>query len=87
MRDQAPVTQAAPASGRTVTRRRRGFLRTYLTPKQAIPREARLTLGIGSFIVILLLWTLGSGLIDNPLFLPNPAAEVIAWIGLVTDSV
>jgi len=81
--EPAPVTQAAPASARTVARRRRGFLRTYLTPKQAIPRQARLTLGIGSFIVILVLWTLGSGLIDNPLFLPNPAAVVAAWIGMV----
>ncbi|TMF85607.1 MAG: ABC transporter permease [Chloroflexi bacterium] len=48
-----------------------------------MPRQARLTLGIGSFIVILVLWTLGSGLIDNPLFLPNPAAVVAAWIGMV----
>jgi len=83
VRDQAPLTQAAPASTRKVTRRRRGFLRIYLTPKQAIPREARLTLGIGSFIVILLLWTLGSALIDNPLFLPSPGRVATAWIGMV----
>jgi NitT/TauT family transport system permease protein len=66
-----------------VQRRRRGLLRTYLTPKQAIPRAARLVLGIGSFIVIITLWSVGSVLINNPLFLPSLPRVGNAWIDMV----
>jgi NitT/TauT family transport system permease protein len=59
------------------------LLRTYLTPKQAIPRPARLTLGIGSFVVILALWTLGAAIIDSPLFLPSPARVLTAWVDML----
>jgi len=66
-----------------VQRRRRGLLRTYLTPKQAIPRSSRLVLGIGSFVVIIMLWSLGSILIDNPLFLPSLPRVGKTWIDMV----
>ena len=83
MSERVPTTQAAPAASARVQRRRRGLLRTYLTPKQAIPRPARLVLGIGSFVVIITLWSVGSVLIDNPLFLPSIPRVVTAWIDMV----
>ena len=83
MSERVPATQAAPATPARVRRRRRGLLRTYLTPKQRIPRPARLTLGIGSFVVIITLWSLGSILIDNPLFLPSLPRVARAWIDMV----
>jgi NitT/TauT family transport system permease protein len=81
--ERVPATQAAPASTARVQRRRRGLLRTYLTPKQAIPRTARLVLGIGSVVVIVTFWSLGSVLIDNPLFLPSLPRVGRAWIDMV----
>jgi NitT/TauT family transport system permease protein len=81
--ERVPATQAAPATSARVQRRRRGLLRTYLTPKQAIPRPARLVLGIGSFVVIITLWSVGSVLIDNPLFLPSLPRVGRAWIDMV----
>ena len=53
MSERVPATPAAPAAPARVQRRRRGLLRTYLTPKQAIPRPTVITLGIGSFVAIL----------------------------------
>ena len=82
MSERVPATQAAPAASARVQRRRRGLLRTYLTPKQAIPRSARLVLGIGSFVVIITLWSVGSILIDNPLFLPSIPRVATAWIDM-----
>src|SRR5207237_493426 len=66
-----------------VQRRRRGLLRTYLTPKQAIPHPARLILGIGSFVVIITLWSVGSVIINNPLFLPSLPRVGKTWIDMV----
>ncbi len=83
MSERVPATQAAPATSARVQRRRRGLLRTYLTPKQAIPRPARVVLGIGSVVVIITLWSLGSVLIDNPLFLPSLPRVGRAWIDMV----
>ena len=83
MSERVPATQAAPATTARVQRRRRGLLRTYLTPKQAIPRSSRLVLGIGSFVVIITLWSLGSILIDNPLFLPSLPRVGKTWIDMV----
>jgi len=80
--ERVPATQAAPAASARVQRRRRGLLRTYLTPKQAIPRSARLVLGIGSFVVIITLWSVGSVLINNPLFLPSIPRVGTAWIDM-----
>ena len=83
MSERVPATQAAPATTARVQRRRRGLLRTYLTPKQAIPRSSRLVLGIGSFVVIITLWSLGSILINNPLFLPSLPRVGKTWIDMV----
>jgi NitT/TauT family transport system permease protein len=81
--ERVPATQAAPAAPARVQGPRRGLLRTYLTAKQAIPRPARLVLGIGSFVVIIALWSVGSVLIDNPLFLPSLPRVGNAWIDMV----
>ena len=83
MSERVPATQAAPANPARVQRRRRGLLRTYLTPKQAIPRPARFVLGILSFVVIITLWSVGAVLIDNPLFLPSLPRVGNAWIDMV----
>ena len=77
------ATQAAPANPARVQRRRRGLLRTYLTPKQTIPHPARLILGIGSFVVIITLWSVGSVIINNPLFLPSLPRVGKTWIDMV----
>ena len=83
MSERVPATQAAPANPARVQRRRRGLLRTYLTPKQAIPHPARLILGIGSFVVIITVWSVGSVIINNPLFLPSLPRVGKTWIDMV----
>ncbi len=85
MSERVPATQAAPASTARVQRRRRGLLRTYLTPKQAIPRPTVVTLGIGSFVVILVVWTLASAAINNPLFAPSPRRVATAWVDMILN--
>ena len=77
------MTQAALARPPRGQRRRRGLLRTYLTPKQAIPRTVVISLGVGSFLVILVAWSLASVLIDNPLFAPSPARVWTAWVDMI----
>jgi len=83
--ERVPATQAAPAASARVQRRRRGLLRTYLTPKQAIPRAMVVTLGIGSFVVILALWTWASATIYDPqhLFAPSPRRVFDAWVDMI----
>ena len=83
MSERVPATQAVPATPARLQRRRRGLLRTYLTPKQAIPRPARLVLGIGSFVVIIALWSVGSIIIKNPLLLPGLPQVGKTWIDMV----
>ena len=83
MSERVPVTQAALARPPLGQRRRRGLLRTYLTPKQAIPRTVVIVLGVGSFLVILVVWSLASVVIDNPLFAPSPARVWTAWIDMI----
>ena len=83
MSERVPATQAAPATPASVQRRRRGLLRTYLTPKQAIPRSTVVTLGIGSFVVILTVWSLASLVINNSLFAPSPQQVGTAWIDMI----
>ena len=83
MSERVPATQAALARPPRGQRRRRGLLRTYLTPKQAIPRRVVITLGVGSFLVILAAWSLASILIDNPLFAPSPARVWTAWVDMI----
>jgi NitT/TauT family transport system permease protein len=73
----------APAAPARVQRRRRGLLRTYLTPKQAIPRSTVVSLGIGSFVVILVAWSLASLSINNPLFAPSPARVWSSWVDMI----
>jgi NitT/TauT family transport system permease protein len=81
--ERVPATQAAPAASARVQRRRRGLLRTYLTPKQAIPRATVITLGIGSFVVILAVWSLASASIKNALFAPSPAQVWSSWVDMI----
>jgi NitT/TauT family transport system permease protein len=81
--ERVPATQTAPAVTARVQRRRRGLLRTYLTPKQAIPRATVVTLGVGSFVVILAAWSLASTVINNPLFAPSPARVWTAWVDML----
>ena len=85
MSERVPATQAAPAAPARVQRRRRSLLRTYLTPKQAIPRPTVITLGIGSFVVILAVWSLASLLIYDPqhLFAPSPRRVLTAWVDMI----
>jgi NitT/TauT family transport system permease protein len=81
--ERIPATPAAPAAPARVQRRRRGILRTYLTPKQAIPRPTVITLSIGSFVVILAVWSLASASIKNPLFAPSPARVWSSWVDMI----
>jgi NitT/TauT family transport system permease protein len=81
--ERVPATQAAPAASVRVQRRRRGLLRTYLTPKQAIPRPTVITLGIGSFVVILAVWSLASASIKNALFAPSPGRVWSSWVDMI----
>jgi len=84
----ARVAPAPPAVG---PRRRRGFTRTYLTPKRAIPGRARLILGVGSFVVILGVWWLLAALIQNTagalsaLFVPTPYQVVTTWWDMMVN--
>jgi len=80
---RVPATQAAPAAAAPVPRRRRGLVHTYLTPKQGIPRRARLILGIGSFVVILGVWAEASVLISDPLFVPSPLRVWTSWVDAI----
>jgi NitT/TauT family transport system permease protein len=77
------VTRAAQARPPSGQRRRRGLLRIYLTPKQAIPRRVVLALGIGSFVVILAAWSLASVVINDPLFAPSPARVWTSWVDMI----
>ncbi len=83
MSERVPVTQAALARPPGGQRRRRGLLRTYLTPKQAIPRRIVFGLGIGSFVVILTSWSLASVLINSDLFAPSPARVWTSWVDMI----
>lgn len=85
MSERVPATQVAPAVPARVQRRRRGFLRTYLTPKQAIPRPARIVLGVGSFLVIFAVWQVASMAIYDPqhLFAPSPLRVWNAWVDAI----
>ncbi len=83
MSQRVPATQAAPAIPARGKRRHRGLPRTYLTPKQAIPRPTVITLGVGSFVVILVAWSLAAAAIDNPLFAPSPARVWSSWVDMI----
>lgn len=78
------ATRAGPAPS-AAPRRRRSFAQTYLTPKQAISRRARLTLALGSFVVVVGVWWLLSALVQNALFAPSPYQVVITWWDMMVN--
>ena len=86
-----PAARVAPAPSAAEPRRRRGFSRTYLTPKQAIPGRARLILAVSSFVVILGVWWLLAVLIQNTagalsaLFVPTPYQVVVTWWDMMVN--
>jgi NitT/TauT family transport system permease protein len=83
---RVPATRAKdPASTATAPRRRRGFIHTYLTPKQAIPGRARLILALGSFVFLISLWSLLAVLVDKPLFVPSPYQVVVSWWDMMVN--
>jgi len=85
------AARVAPAPPAVDPRRRRGFIRTYLTPKRAIPGRARLILAVGSFVVILGVWWLLAVLIQNTagalsaLFVPTPYQVVTTWWDMMVN--
>jgi NitT/TauT family transport system permease protein len=84
----ARVAPAPPAVG---PRRRRGFIRTYLTPKQAIPGRARVILAVSSFVVVVGVWWLLAALVQNTagalsaLFVPTPYQVVVTWWDMMVN--
>jgi len=88
---RAPAARVAPAPSAATPRRRRGFIRTYLTPKQAIPGRARVILAVGSFVVILGVWWLLATLVQNTagalsaLFVPTPYQVVLTWWDMMVN--
>ena len=66
-------------------RRRRGFLQTYLTPKASIGPRPVLVLGVASFAVIIVGWTLLALLIANLFFLPTPPAVLQAEVDMILN--
>jgi len=79
------AARVAPAPTAVRPQRRRGFLRTYLTPKQAIPGRARATLAVGSFVVVVGVWWLLAILVQNPLFVPSPYQVVVTWWDMMVN--
>ena len=75
----------APAPSAADPRRRRSFIRTYLTPKQAIPRQARLVLAVGSFVFIVGVWWLLAALVQNALSVPSPYQVVVTWWDMMVN--
>jgi NitT/TauT family transport system permease protein len=91
---RVPAARAVAAPSAAEPRRRRGFIRTYLTPKQAIPARARLILAVGSFVFVVGVWWLLAVLVENPLlvlFAPSPYQVAVTWwdmmvnLGFYTD--
>ena len=82
---RVPAARLAPAPSVVAPRRRRGFLRTYLTPKQAIPAQARLILAVGSFVFVIGAWWLAALLVQNPLFVPSPYQVVVTWWDMMVN--
>ena len=88
---RVPAARVAPAPSAVRPRRSRGFVRTYLTPKQAIPGQARLTLAVGSFVFVIGVWWLLAVLVQNasadlgPLFVPSPYQVVLTWWDMMVN--
>jgi len=88
---RVPAARVAPAPSAASPRRRRGFIRMYLTPKQAIPGPARLTLAVSSFVFVVGVWWLLAVLVQNaspdlgPLFVPSPYQVVLTWWDMMVN--
>jgi NitT/TauT family transport system permease protein len=89
MSERVPATRTVAASSATARRRRRSFVRTYLSPKRTIPGRTVLVLGIASFVVIIAAWTLVAIITNDPTtppslqLVPRPDVVVVAWIDMV----
>ena len=79
------ATRTAQVPSAAAPQRRQGFLRTYLTPKQAIPAQARLALAVGSFVFIVGVWSGLAALVQNPLFVPSPYQVVTTWWDMMVN--
>lgn len=95
MSGRVPATRTVTASSAATRRRRRSFVRTYLTPKRTIPRRTVLILGVLGFAAIIAVWTLIAIITYDPTVSPDPALRqslqlvprpdvvVVAWIDMV----
>jgi NitT/TauT family transport system permease protein len=81
--ERVPAARTTAASLAPQSRRRRGFLQTYLTPKRSIPRSTVLALGVAGFVVIVAFWWLVAFLTDNVSLVPFPQSVAPAWIDMV----
>jgi len=85
---RVPAARVTPAPSAVRPRRSRSFVRTYLTPKQAIPGRARAILAVGSFVFVVGVWTLLAALVQNPLsalFVPSPYQVVLTWWDMMVN--
>jgi len=82
---RVPAARVAPARPAASARRRRGFIRAYLTPKQAIPAQARVILAVGSFVFVVGLWSLLAAIVQNPLFAPSPYQVALTWLDMMVN--
>ena len=88
---RVPAARIAPAPSAASPRQRRGFIRTYLTPKQAIPGRARVILAVSSFVVVVGVWWLLAALVQNTagalsaLFVPTPYQVVVTWWDMMVN--
>lgn len=85
MSERVPAARTTAAAPATRSRRRRGFLQTYLTPKRSIPPSTVLVLGVAGFVVIVAVWWLVAFLTDNVTLVPFPQSVVPAWIDMVQN--
>jgi NitT/TauT family transport system permease protein len=81
--ERVPAARTTAASLAPQSRRRRGFLQTYLTPKRSIPRSTVLALGVAGFVVIVAFWWLVAFLTDNVSLVPFPQSVAPAWVDMV----
>jgi NitT/TauT family transport system permease protein len=85
MSERVPAARPTAASPPVQRRRRRGFLRTYLTPKRSIPRSTVLILGVAGFVGIVVVWWLVADLTDNVTLVPYPQSVLPAWLDMVQN--
>src|SRR2546428_8109252 len=62
------------------------MVKKWFSPMKEIPNAAAMRLGISSFILLLLVWSLMTyGGFIKPLFLPTPGKVLTTFIGLLKD--